>query len=122
MSHVVQIQTEVRDPVAIGAAATRLQLPLPVYGTAKLFSTSKTGWAVRLPQWNYPIVCDVNTGKVEFDNFEGRWGNPIELNKFLQAYAVERTKLEARRNGYAVSECPGTDGSVKVTVHLEANA
>ncbi len=118
MSHVVQIQTEVRDKVAIAAAATRLQLPAPTFGEAKLFSGTKVGWAVRLPQWNYPVVCDVNTGKVEFDNYEGRWGNRVELDKFLQAYAVEKTKLESRRKGYLVTESPQSDGSIKLTVQI----
>ncbi len=118
MSHVVQIQTEVRDPVAIGAAATRLHLPVPVFGETKLFTSSKMGWAVKLPQWRYPVVCDVNTGKVEFDNFEGRWGDRSELGKFLQAYAVERTKLEARRKGFSVTECPVADGGIKVVVEM----
>lgn len=121
MSHVVQIQAEVRDPVAVGAAATRLQLPVPVYGATKLFSSSKTGWAIRLPRWTYPVVCDVTGGKIEFNNFEGRWGDQAELNKFLQAYAIERTKLEARRKGYAVTECSIADGNVKVTVHVGEN-
>ena len=118
MSHVVQIQTEVRDPVAIGAAATRLKLPAPVFGEARLFSGPKTGWAVRLPQWRYPVVCDVNTGKVEFDNFEGRWGNRAELSKFLQIYSVEKTKLESRKAGHVVTEQSLSDGSIKLTVQI----
>jgi hypothetical protein len=36
MSHIVQIQTEVRDPVAIVSAAIRLQLPQPAHGKFKL--------------------------------------------------------------------------------------
>ena len=40
MSHVVQIQTEVRDPVAVAAACDRLRLAAPRQGTAKLYSDS----------------------------------------------------------------------------------
>jgi len=32
MSHIVHIQTEVRDPVAVSSACTRLSLPQPVQG------------------------------------------------------------------------------------------
>ena len=74
MSHVVEIQTQVRDPVAIRAACSRLKLQEPSYGAAKLFSDTKTGWIVQLDKWRYPVVCDVNTGNVAFDNFENRWG------------------------------------------------
>ena len=91
MSHIVQIQTEVRDPVAIRAACGRLALTEPVFGEAKLFSSSAVGWAVRLPGWRYPVVCDVTTAKIAFDNYEGRWGDPKELGRFLQGYAVEKS-------------------------------
>ncbi|PHS10433.1 MAG: hypothetical protein COA78_11405 [Blastopirellula sp.] len=60
MSHIVQIQTEVRDPIAIQSACTRLRLAPPVFGPAKLFIAEKTGWQIRLPEWRYPVVCDVN--------------------------------------------------------------
>ena len=40
MSHIVQIQTEIRDAAAIRAACNRLRLPEPVFGEVKLFSSS----------------------------------------------------------------------------------
>ena len=43
MSHVVTVQTKIHDPVAVGAACQRLNLPAPVQGTAKLFSGEVTG-------------------------------------------------------------------------------
>lgn len=46
-SHMVQIQTEVRDTVAIQAACGRLKLPEPVFGETKRFTNSAVGWAVR---------------------------------------------------------------------------
>lgn len=73
MSHIVSIQTEVRDSISIRAACDRLQLPEPVFGEAKLFSSTATGWQVRLPEWRYPVVCDVATARIAYDNFEGRW-------------------------------------------------
>ena len=58
MSHIVEVQTKVRDSAAIRAACDRLRLPKPIFGKVKLFSSSATGWAVQLPRWRYPIVCD----------------------------------------------------------------
>ena len=118
MSHIVEIETEIRDPVAIQAACQRLALPKPVFGEVRLFTTSATGWAVRLPKWRYPVVCDVNTAKIAFDNYEGRWGDPKQLDRFLQGYAVEKAKLEARKKGHMVLEEPLRDGSIKLTVHV----
>ena len=118
MSHVVQIETEVRDPVAIQAACQRLRLPEAVFGSTQLFSTSLTGWAVQLPEWRYPVVCDVETGRVNFDNYEGRWGDQVHLNRFVQGYAVEKTRLEARRKGHSVTEQSLADGSIKLVVQV----
>ena len=68
MSHIVTIKTEVRDPAAVAAACRRLGLPEPAHGTAKLFSDEVTGLLVKLPDWLYPAVVQVETGQVRFDN------------------------------------------------------
>ena len=118
MSHVVQIQTEIRDPIALDAATYRLGLPDPMFGPAKLFSTTVTGWQVRLPDWRFPVVADVNTGQVHFDNYEGRWGDPVHLNRLVQFYAVEKAKIESRKQGYTTTEQNLADGSIKLTVQM----
>ena len=116
MSHVVQIQTQVRDVAAARAGCRRLGLPEPVNETVKLFSQTVTGLAVRLRDWRYPVVFDTATGESRYDNYNGKWGKQERLDQFLQAYAVERAKIEARRNGYSVSEQPLEDGSIKLTI------
>ena len=116
MSHVVSIQTKVHDPTAINAACSRLGLSMPQHGTATLFSAEATGLIVQFPGWQYPAVIDTQTGQVKFDNFNGAWGNEEQLSKFLQAYAVEKAKLEARKKGYQVSEQALQDGSIKLQI------
>jgi len=118
LSHIVSIQTEVRDPVAIRSACDRLKLPEPVFGQTKLFSSSATGWAVQLPEWRYPVVADVNTGKLAYDNYNGRWGEQKQLDRLLQGYSVEKAKIEARKKGHTVIEQPLEDGSIKLTVSV----
>ena len=118
MSHIVQIRTEIRDPAAIHAACQRLQLPPPVQGKTRLFSSTATGWAVQLPRWRYPVVCNVKTAQLSFDNFEGRWGDRAELNRFLQGYAVEKAKLEARKQGHSVREQALENGSIKLSIQV----
>ncbi len=116
MSHIVTIKTEVRDPAAVAAACLRLGLPEPVLGTARLFDGEATGLLVKLPDWLYPAVVHVETGRVQFDNYNEAWGRQEHLDRFLQAYAVERARIEARRRGHSVVEQPLADGSVKLTV------
>ncbi len=120
MSHIVTIQTQVRDPAAIYTACQRLSLPEPEFGTVALFTTNATGWAVQLPAWTYPVVCDVEQGQLCYDNYAGRWGDQRYLDQFLQAYAVERAKLEARKQGYSAIEQSLADGSIKVTIRVGA--
>ena len=118
MSHIVTVKTEIRDPASLRAACQRLKVAEPVHETVRLFSGQATGWAVRLPDWNYPVVCHTDTGQIEFDNYQGRWGKQQELDRLLQAYATEKAKLEARKKGYAVTEQPLADGSIKLTVQV----
>lgn len=116
MSHIVTITTKVHDPVAVTAACHRLGLAAPVQGTASLYNDEATGLIVHLPGWEYPVVIDTQTGTAQFDNFGGRWGEQQHLDRFLQAYAVEKAKLEARKKGYQVSEQALQGGNIKVQI------
>jgi hypothetical protein len=120
MSHLVTIQMQVRDPVALSAACRRIGVAEPVRETVQLFSGQIAGLAIRLPNWLYPVVVDIEAGALRFDNFGGRWGEPKELDRLIQAYAVEKAKLECRRKGHAVSETALRDGSIKLQILVEA--
>jgi hypothetical protein len=116
MSHVVTIQTKLRDPLAVAAACGRLGLPAPTVGTAVLYDGQVNGLILRLPGWTYPAVVDLASGEVKFDTFEGRWGDPTHLDRFLQMYAVEKARHEARVKGYPVTEQVLADGSIQLQI------
>jgi len=118
VSHIVQIQTEIRDVTALRAACRRLALPEPQEETVALFSAQATGYAVRLPDWHYPVVCDLAKGTIAFDNFNGSWGAQSELDRLLQSYAVEKASLEARRQGHSVFEQSLPDGSIRLSIQV----
>ena len=118
MSHVVTVETEVRDVAAARAACNRLQLEPPIEGRAQLFSGEATGLIVQLPDWQYPVVFDTTTGEAKYDNYGGKWGDQQQLDHFLQIYAVEKSKIEARRNGHSITEQTLADGSIKLTVQI----
>jgi hypothetical protein len=120
VSHIVQIKTQVKDAAALHAACQRLGLAGPVDSTVKLFSTTATGHAVKLPGWTYPAVFQLASGEVKFDNYDGRWGDQRELDRLLQLYAVEKAKIEARKAGHSVSEAALADGSIKLTINVGA--
>jgi hypothetical protein len=122
VSHVVQIQTEVRDAVAMRAACQRLGLTQPTQRTVRLFSAQATGLAVELPGWRYPVVCNLTSGQLNFDNYGGRWGDQNQLDRLLQAYACEKAKIEARKRGHSVTEQSLADGSIKLTIQVAGGA
>jgi len=118
MSHIVSIATEARDPLAVAAACRRMGLPEPAHGTATLFEGLATGLLVCLPGWLYPLVVDVAVGQLRYDNYNGAWGRPEELGRFLQAYALEKARIEAQKRGHSVVEQALADGSVKLTISV----
>jgi len=116
MSHIVVIETRVYDAAALTVACRRLGLAEPVHGNVRLFSGDATGLTVKLLGWRYPIVVDIADGSIKYDNYEGRWGDPEKLGRLLQMYAVEKAKIEARKQGYCVSEQARQDGSIVLQI------
>ena len=118
MSHIVEIKTEVRDEAAVQSACQRLHLPRATRGTFELYSSTETGLGIELPHWKYPVVANTETGQLRYDNYNGHWGSQEFLDQFLQMYAVERAKIEARRKGHSVVEQKLDNGSIKLTVSV----
>lgn len=118
MSHIVEIKTQVTDANAVRSGCNRLRLPSPIHGTHRLFSGEMTGLGVQLPEWRYVVVCDLSSGELKYDNYNGRWGDQQHLDSFLQSYAVEKAKIEARRKGHSTTEAQLADGSVKLTINV----
>ncbi|WP_315861177.1 DUF1257 domain-containing protein [Anatilimnocola floriformis] len=91
-------------------------------GQHKLFTSVASGWGITLPGWSYPVVCDLSSGQLHFDNYNGRWGQQQVLDHFLQRYACEKAKIEARKKGHTISEQTLADGSIKLTILVAAGA
>ena len=118
MSHIVCIKTQIKDPHALAAAFVRLGLSQPTQGKAQLFTSEASGLIVTLPGWTYPAVIDVTAGTIAYDTYNGAWGEQKELDKLLQAYAVEKARLVARQAGHGVTEETLANGSIKLTVSV----
>lgn len=116
MSHIVTINTQIRDPVALAAACRRLGLEEPLTGTAQLYSGEATGLIVKLPGWRFPVVIEPHSAQIHFDNYNGAWGDQAQLDRLVQAYAVEKARIEARKTGHSVTEQALSDGSIKLTI------
>ena len=49
-----------------------------------------------MASWEYPVVVDPTARQIRYDNYDSQWGEQKQLDRLLQAYAVEKSKLEAR--------------------------
>jgi hypothetical protein len=117
MSHIVTIYPRLHDALAVVAACRRLGLAEPVQGTARLYSGEAAGLLVQLSGWQYPVVIDTLSGTVQYDNYGGSWGEGARLDQFLQAYAVERARLEVRKKGnLSCTETLLQDGSIRLQI------
>jgi hypothetical protein len=76
------------------------------------------GVGIQLPGWRYPVVCNTSSGQMCYDNFGGHWGDQQALDSLLQAYAVEKARIESHRQGHSVSEQLLADGSIKLTIQF----
>ena len=77
---------------------------------------------MQLLDWRYPLVCELDTGQLRYDNYNGRWGEQQHLDSFRQSYAIEKSKIEARRKGHSISESQLSNGSVKLTINVGGSA
>jgi hypothetical protein len=77
---------------------------------------------VHLPGWKYPAVVDLANGSIAHDVYNGAWGEMKELDRLLQAYAIEKCRIEARRAGQHVTESVLSDGSIRLSISAGGGA
>jgi hypothetical protein len=121
MSHTVKVKSvQITDVSCLEAAIERLGLAKGEQGTHRLFDgTTRKGVAIKLPNWKFPVVIDTEKGEALFDNYNGAWGQEIEIDRLVQAYTVEKTSALAREQGFTdiVNEV-----DEQGAVHLTASA
>jgi len=112
MSHISKIELEVRDLGVLAQACERLGLELQRDRTTfKWYGQQGTcDHRIRVPKADYEIGIRAKDGQYELvcDFFDRELAKALGPQGGLlkQAYAVEKTRLEARRKGYSVLEQP----------------
>ena len=110
MSHISKIELEVKDLAVLGQACTRLGLSLiKGQNTFKWYGQeAPCDHCIRVPGASYEIGVVIKGGSYELNcdfydkNLEKVIGQKGGLLK--QAYAAEKTRIEARKKGYSVIE------------------
>ena len=124
MSHISKIELEVKDLGTLRQACNRLGFNLHEGKKTFKWYGQEEGHcdhAIRVPGANYEIGV-VNTGnafELCCDYWDSAIGKAIGTSGGLlrQAYAVERTKTEARRKGYSIIE-KKTDSGIQLHVRV----
>jgi hypothetical protein len=124
MSHISKIELEVNDLTTLKRACARLGLRfVESQKTFKWFGyeEGRCDHAIKVPGATYEIgVTKKGTlYELQCDYFDYALSNVIGQNGGLlkQAYAIERTKTEARRKGYSIIE-KRTDSGIRLHVRV----
>jgi hypothetical protein len=123
MSHISKIELQVIDLTILGTACARLGLEL--LKSKKSFrwygKDAPCAHAIRVPQADYEIGVIDRDGSFELncDFYDRNLERIIGKNGGLlkQAYAVEKTMIEARRKGYSVLEHK-TENGIRLQVRM----
>ena len=122
MSHIVTITTDVRDPARSRPPAGDWGWPSRSQARRRCSKGKSPGYSSGCRAGSIRWSSIPGPAQVRFDNFAGSWGNPTQLDRFLQAYALEKAKIEARRKGFATTEQALADGSIKLTIEVGGTA
>ncbi len=125
MSHISKIELEVRDLSTLSQACFRLGLELIKDQKTFKWWGSEDGQCnhtIKVPGARYEIgVVKVDDRfELQCDYFDQNIGEVIGENGGLlkQAYAVEKTRVEAKRKGYMVIE-KRTDSGIRLHMRMQ---
>ena len=117
MSHTVTTKTELKDKECLKKACERLKVKYEEVTNYRLYDgTVKSGVAIHLPDWNYPVIIDENNDAF-YDNYKGNWGDIKHFNDLKTYYGVEKTKKLARAKGLSAREVV-VNNKVQVRISL----
>lgn len=99
-SHTVTVKVEYRDLDALRRAIETMGGDWIGNGTHALYSNhTATGVGFNLPGWKFPLVLQAD-GSLAFDNFNGHWGNPAQLEQLKTSYIMAVCERSAMEQGW----------------------
>jgi hypothetical protein len=103
MSHIQHTKVKVTNLGAATRVATQLGTTLGNPQISKVFNASVHGRPIKLPGWRFPIVIQED-GSIQYDNFNGNWGDQTTLDAFLADYSAECLREAALARGESFTE------------------
>lgn len=115
-SETVSVDVAFSDTETLAAAVVAMGGQVIGQGLHELFETEPVaGFGFRLPDWSYPLVATAG-GKLAFDNYGGKWGNPADIDKLRAEYSMMAAANAAAANGWQ-SERIDVNGAAALRVY-----
>lgn len=113
MSHIATVAIKLRDLPLLVEVCGQAGVPCELGAReVRLYSGAvPAAAALHLKGWRYPVAV-LADGTVQYDNYDGAWGEKAELDRILRNYAEAVTVRQARRLGMAVRREEREDGAV----------
>lgn len=125
MSHFTTVELEIKDPDAIRGACESLGLELEEDSDARGYSSNTThgDFVIRLPgPYDVALVKNAGTGlyDVQCDLYQGHVERALGsgFGRFMQAYGVSKTMIEAKKKGYVARQVKQEDGSIQIRIQV----
>jgi len=90
-------------PQTVERAGARLGLAPTNEGEAKVFATTRMGLLVRLRDWEFPVVCDLANGAVDFDNTGANGATLCGSTSSCRSMRLKRQRSNAGRKAIPLS-------------------
>lgn len=104
MSHTVTTKVEYKNLQNLESAVLAMGGQVIGEASHNLFQHSNVqGWGFRLPGWQYPLVL-TKEGELKYDDYNGRWGNPKDLEGLKGRYIMNQHKQTAADYGWVCEE------------------
>lgn len=113
MSHIATVKVKLKDLPLLAEVCGELGIPCDLgRPEVRLYSGSiKAAACFHLADWRYPVAV-LADGSVQYDNFDGRWGETGKLHRVLRRYSERIVERQAQRMGAAVRREERQDGTV----------
>ena len=101
MSHTTAVTTDFKNKSALTTACERVgaKIDTAVKSVRLYQGTTQCDTRIDLKDWQYPLAVNTETGKVQFDNYNGMWGKIEEFDKLRQEYSVACVEQEGGEDG-----------------------
>lgn len=119
MSHIATVALRIRELPLLAEVCSDLNFPCSLKASEVALYSARVQAAAsfKLPGWRYPVAV-LKDGAVQYDNFEGHWGAPVELHRVLRTYAERITIRHACRMGAAIFREERPDGTLLLRLRI----